>query len=427
MKKIFLLALLFTVSLTMVSCGGDDDNTPAPKPTPAVDDGTSGSGNGGSGSNSGSDNGSGNSGSGTDVTPSDPLQPEKDNKMKLLAHYMPWFVKPTASGVWNHWTMSANSLSPDHSNLASHYTPLTEPYASDDEAVLDYQCLLMKYAGLDGVIIDYMGESGKNDFGTIAANTKKMVQAVSKAGLQFALCYDEQTALATGVFSDITDAKEQGRTDMRFIKNNYFSKPNYLKNNGRPVLLIFGPARVTGSSNWSYITEPLGSADVVVLNSHAGNYGSPAGEFLWVNKSPNYATAKNFDLYIGGAMPGFWDVYKAFGQGNGYTTYDREDGALFQSQLAAAKDAGLGWLQVSTWNDYGEGTTIEPTKEYAYQYLTILQQFAGVSCTQADLELVYRWFNVRKAKPSDSRVAQAYAFLAALQTDQAAKLINELE
>lgn len=402
MKKCFLYIVLLSTCSLWAACGGSDSDDgpydPIPDPPPVVDD-----------------------------QPGDPVQPAKTVSMKLFAHYMPWFVSPSASGVWNHWTMSANALRSDKSNLASHYEPLTGCYASDDEAVLDYQCLLMKYSGLDGVIIDYMGESGKNDFATIASATKKMVSATAKAGMEFAICYDEQTALGTGVFSDASEAKDQARTDMRFIQQNFMSKPNYAKNGSRPVLLMFGPARVTGSANWDYIANPLGTADVVVLNGHAANYGSPAGEFLWVKPTPDYSQAASWNLYIGGAMPGFWDVYKEFGQGSGYTTYDRENGALFERQLNAAKTAGLSWLQVTTWNDYGEGTTIEPTQQYKYQYLTILQKFSGVGCTEANLKLIYRWYCVRKARGNTADVAKAYAFLAAMKPGPAETIIKTLE
>ena len=411
------MALLFAAMLTIAACGSSEDNVVSPPETenPETPSNTD---------NPGETNKPGD----TDESEMpEPVQLSKDNDMKLFAHYMPWFVKPSASGVWNHWTMSTNALQTDHSNLASHYSPLISPYASNDEAVLDYQCLMMKYSGLDGVIIDYMGESGKNDYASIAANTKKMVASATKAGLQFAICYDEQTALSSFTFPDLNDAKDQGRSDMRFISNNFLNLPNYVKDNGKPVLLIFGPARVKGKANWEYITEPLNGAKVIVLNNMSGNYGNASGEFLWVNPSPNYSNVGSYDMYIAGAMPGFWDVYKQFGQGEGYTTYDRQDGALFLQQLNAAKEAGLKWLQISTWNDYGEGTVIEPTKEFGYQYLTILQQFAKVSLTEQDLKLVARWYEQRISKPTNKSVAKAYAYLAALERDKAIKLLDELE
>ena len=79
---------------------------------------------------------------------------------------------------------------------------------------------------------------------------------------------------------------------------------------------------------------------------------------------------------------------------------------------------------MSTWNDYGEGTTIEPTREYGFQYLVALQQFAGVSYRQANLELIYRWYTLRQSKPNDPRVQTAYQALVRLEIDKAREILK---
>ena len=85
-------------------------------------------------------------------------------------------------------------------------------------------------------------------------------------------------------------------------------------------------------------------------------------------------------------------------------------------------------VQISTWNDYGEGTIIEPTKEFKYQYLEILQKFAGVSYTSTQLDIIYRWYKVAKAKGSDnSNVKKAYDYLNSLKPDKAEEIIKQLE
>lgn len=365
----------------------------------------------------------------TDI-PSSPVDVSKSNAMAVYAHYMPWFVAPEASGVWNHWTMSANALA--NGNLASHYTPLTGAYSSTDVDILDYQCLLMKYSGIDGVIIDWCGSANKNDYPTIEKGTAAMVNATRKAGLKFAICYDEQTALNAGTYPDVNDAVVQGRLDMTYLQNNYISKSNYLMEKGSPVLLIFGPARVTGVSDWATILFPLKNVLVAALNPSAMNSNTQKdspGTFLWVNPNPDYSAVSSWTPYLGDAMPGFWDVYKEHG-GTSYTTYDREGGALFTHQLSAAKDAGLKYLQISTWNDYGEGTTIEPTSEYQYKYLTLLQQFTGVVYDQKSLELIYKWYTLKKKYAGNTIkttvLGNAYQYLIALQPDHAKSLIDAL-
>lgn len=357
-----------------------------------------------------------------------PKSPQKTNAMKVYAHYMPWFVAPNTSGAWNHWTMSANAV--NESNYASYYHPLTGPYASDDTAILDYQCLLMKYAGIDGVMVDWYGTQQKNDYPQNEKNTKALLKAIEKAQLKLAIVYEDATL--DGL--DDTDKMTQARADMQYLQSNYVSSNSYAMIGDSPLLMCFGPQQLTTPRGWNYALSGFNNKPYfIVLNgfSHRTNnenYTNSQGEFLWVNPNPDYSSVKNYPMYIAGAMPGFHDHYKASGQGNGYTTYDRESGKLFQSQLNSAKSAGLEWVQLTTWNDYGEGTIIEPTTEFKYQYLEIVQQFAGVNYTSSQLDLIYRWYQVAKAKGStDANVQKAYNYLNALQPEKADEIIKTLE
>lgn len=80
-----------------------------------------------------------------------------------------------------------------------------------------------------------------------------------------------------------------------------------------------------------------------------------------------------------------------------------EDTATFASTLekGLAADA-VDSIQLATWNDYGEGTMIEPTHELKYGFLTILQQKLGVNHGQPELELVAKLFELRKKVGGDS-------------------------
>jgi len=76
----------------------------------------------------------------------------------VMVYYMPWFVAKPFSSSWGwHWTM--NHYDPDVVNafgerqVASWYYPLIGPYDSADPVVLEYHVLLMKLAGVDGVIV----------------------------------------------------------------------------------------------------------------------------------------------------------------------------------------------------------------------------------------------------------------------------------
>ena len=354
----------------------------------------------------------------------------KTNDMNVYVHFMPWFeTDKTNNGKWPfHWTM--NTRDPNvvdvtgKRQIASHYYPLTGPYASGDAAILDYQCLLMKYCGADGVMVDWYGINSDNDIAKHKSNTEALAKAIAKAGLKMAIVYEDSP------LADVSDKVSQARQDVRYLAETFFHKDFYVKVEGRPLLMIFGPQQLLTGKDWYRVFSVLKTKPMFLcLNGHSGRangdgYTNADGEFSWVNPTPDYSVASKFKMYIAGAMPGFKDYYKEGGAGNGYTSYDAENGALFQRQLDAAKKSGLKWLQISTWNDYGEGTTIEPTLEYGYKYLTMLQKFMGVSYTQADLELIYRWYQLRVAEPNSPRTQQAYDALVRLDVAKAKEILK---
>ena len=63
-------------------------------------------------------------------------------------------------------------------------------------------------------------------------------------------------------------------------------------------------------------------------------------------------------------------------------------------------------IQISTWNDWGEGTVIEPSIEFVYRDLAVIQRLRrryiepGFAGDPEDLRLPHRLYKLRKdAKP----------------------------
>src|SRR6266849_6757025 len=82
-----------------------------------------------------------------------PVAVPKTETTKLYVHVMPWFDTKASQGSWGiHWTMA--NRNPDiidgsgRRQIASYYYPMIGPYASGDRDVVEYQLLLMKYAGV---------------------------------------------------------------------------------------------------------------------------------------------------------------------------------------------------------------------------------------------------------------------------------------
>ena len=68
-------------------------------------------------------------------------------------------------------------------------------------------------------------------------------------------------------------------------------------------------------------------------------------------------------------------------------------------------------VQVVTWNDFGEGSMIEPTHEYGYRDLGIIQDFRRQYLEPAyagntnDLALAFRFWQLRRQSATNALVS----------------------
>ncbi len=376
----------------------------------------------------------------------DPAPVVKTNSTGLYVHYMPWFESPiTNNGKWGqHWTLG--NKNPDIVNadgereIAAHFYPLIGPYASSDNEVIDYHLLLMKYAGIDGVLIDWYGTRDLYDYPANRRNTEALVKGLDRVGLKFAIVYEDQT-LGAGGSLDVSEQMSQAQQDMLYLQNNFFSKSNYVKIDGKPLLMTFGPQQLKTAAEWTSAFAVLSTKPAfVTLYGHSGFANSStarnsAGEFIWVDALPmetKYATKGNFDIFWGGAYPGFDDFYVEGNWGSSpLAPIAHENGALLGRLLDMARAQGVDWLQLITWNDFGEGTMIEPTKEFGYTFLNKVQSFAGVSYSTATLERILDYYMLKKELEADveaqKRLLQAFYYYISAQEGKAAQLINELK
>jgi Glycosyl hydrolase family 99 len=373
-----------------------------------------------------------------------PVDVPKTNSVPTWVHYMPWFeTKETSeNGQWGiHWTMSTRN--PDNIDkdgkreIASWFYPLIGPYASKDPDVLEYHLLLMKYSGIDGLLIDWYGSSDLNDYKAIRTNTEALINALDEVGLDFAIVYEDRTITAAIKNDPGYDRIAGAQDDMLYLEQNYFSQPSYITINGKPLLLVFGPEEFHQPEEWSEILAVL-SPDpcFVVLNGNSSQTSpSSSGEYIWVDNSSldtKYSRMNAFGVFIGGAYPGFKDFYQEGGWGTGMGwEIAHNDGETFRTTLQKASTAGAEYLQLITWNDFGEGTMIEPTQEFEYTLLENVQHFTGVTYQKAELEKIYDLEVLRKEfsgqQEEQKRLDQAFYYFVSLQTDKAVHLIDSLK
>ena len=342
---------------------------------------------------------------------------------KIYVHYMPWFQSKSTDGFWGqHWTMTNKNPDLVDANgkreIASHYYPKIGPYSTNDVDLQRYHLMLMKLSGVDGVIFDWYGSRNVLDFELIKDGMNNFIPELDKTKMKFAVMYEdrvirEQARVLSSL--QLTQAKE----DIKYIKRNYFKKRNYIRVGGKKMLMIFGPNYITESSDWQEILKPIRKQSKVLALWNAreviGNEVC-SGEYTWIDKNHlqtlggYYNFEANFkNEIIGGvAYPRFNDFYKEGGwRSHGAYEWELEGNGLqtFEESFYESRSQKTDFIQIATWNDFGEGTMIEPTEEFGFDHLEKLQEFTGVAYRKEDLRIPYYIYKLKKQFPED-RIVQ---------------------
>jgi len=328
----------------------------------------------------------------------------KQTDKRIFMHWMPWFETPESNnGQWGiHWTMANrnpnNIIGVDNKReIAAHYYPEIHPYASANQDTLHYQISTMRAAGVDGVLIDWPGLIGVNDLGKNHENCMAFINRLQGYGLDFAIVYEDRNLEHTG------DKIGQARRDMEFARDNFFNRGNYIRHNGNPLMLVFGPIQLQSPDQWSQVFEVLNPKPTfLTLWYESQDAGSNAqGEYAWIYSDfmdglDNFYNNRPLGVKMGVAYPGFHDFYQEGGWGPSYFHIAHEGTNTFQRTLNRALQSDVPFIQAGTWNDYGEGTMIEPTREFGNGFVNILASALGVPAEDKEFNLIKNMYLKRK-------------------------------
>jgi hypothetical protein len=186
--------------------------------------------------------------------------------------------------------------------------------------------------------------------------------------------------------------------------------------------LNFGPQYFHNSSDWTSIFSGLNPTNQPAFFTEDNRLApTGTGAFDWPPMSlsgggTNTLTPGQLKSYLDGfdqkaggwpafvssAFPRFHDFYAQAGVGSSYGYLDDASGSTLVNTLSRAITNSSTVVQIVTWNDFGEGTIIEPTVDYGYRDLGIIQDLRrqyldpGFSYDTNDLAMAFRFYNLRK-------------------------------
>jgi len=394
----------------------------------------------------------------------------------VLAHYMAWFKTPSVSGQWQHWQWDPNGNGqPDSGDslpdlvqenglrqIAAVDYSLIGPYDSADPAVIEYQIASAWAAGIDGFVVDWYGPQDKDDIDTAFARTLDIVAQWQRTyGLSFfvGLNYEGKVLLE----ADPADREAMLTAHLTDVLNGYARQSAFLTYRGLPVIFYFeawqnGRAGLLRAQQLARVRDNLPPHYLLYMGAEGEFMDVTNGFFSWVsgaNDDPldwgaDYVNwvypemdrrtqSHNLALTVGSVWPGF-DDSKVDGWGTGTPRMiDRQGGAVYDStwDLALSAQANEApdqptWVQIVTWNDWNEGTQIEPSLADGTAWLAATQDkarlYTGRDMPRSALEVPLRILTLRRERPgpqTEALVRDVYALFFAGDADAALSLMGE--
>lgn len=349
--------------------------------------------------------------------------PADDRRPLVYAHLMPWYASEEVSGYWGwHWTM--NHFNPgdrENPTLAANDPPLLGPYDSTDRHLQECHAALLKLGGIDGVIFDWYGISDFRDYAFIHRSTLGYIEVLEEAGLGFAVCYEDQSVKHRTEEQGLSpgESLQAGVADMIWLKEHAFNQPHYLRLEGRPVLMVFGP-QFFEADEWETLRDAVAPDSAWIFGlPHLAMETGMDGAMGWPPVSGGVEISREEYLtylqrlednaggspFIASAFPAFEDIYEQAGVHPSYGSIDPRGGDTLRETLQIALASGAPIVQIATWNDFGEGTVIEPAVDDGYSRLEIVQDMLTAG-EPANLRLPIDLYQLRKQFPEEREIQQ---------------------
>jgi acid phosphatase type 7 len=254
----------------------------------------------------------------SDIQPALPLR---------AAFYYPWFPE-----AWRQQGMYPYT----------NYHPSNGFYDLSDQAVIRQQIAAMQYGGIQAGIASWWGQATATD-----SRIPSLLAAASGSPFRWSVYYEQESQGDPSV-SVLT-------ADLSYLRDRYGSDPSYLRINGRFVVFVYadGADGCAMADRWKQANTINA---YIVLKVFAGYRNCASQPDGWHQYGPAVAASAqgSFSYTI---SPGFNKV--------GESPRLARDLARWQTNVRDMVASGAAFQLITTFNEWGEGTSIESAQEWA--------------------------------------------------------------
>ncbi|MGQ9610544.1 MAG: glycoside hydrolase family 99-like domain-containing protein [bacterium] len=299
---------------------------------------------------------------------------------KVLAFYYTWYGVPQVSGDWYHWDEGGhfpNRVNEDgYPDFGTTNHPSHGPYDSNDPYVIKRHLEWCNEVHIDVLIATWWGQGLYHD-----KVLKAVLNEASENPIKITIYYE--TIPKSGMDGVIND--------FRYIISNYGNHPGFFNIDGKPVIFVYGRAMGQLSyDQWATVLEKIRAehsalfiADTTsqeLINLFDGGHiYNPVGLVIQQIDMANFyrelvgKCRANKKIACTTVIPGYDD--SNIGRKN-ILVANRRGGELYKSLWRDAEESNPDWMIITSFNEWHEGSEIEPSIEHGKLYLQITRLLA---------------------------------------------------
>jgi hypothetical protein len=262
----------------------------------------------------------------------------------------------------------------------------SQPYSSTDRTAIARHIAQAKSANIDAFVVSWLGSGNPTEDNLIA-----MLDLAQSAGFRVTVDF-EVTSQFFHSRSDIVNA-------LRYVIDVHAQHPAFLRYQGKPVIFFWRQNLLPTDAGQSpidaweairsdldpnhttlWIAEGTDIAYQRVFDGHhlysiawSKNVRRTLAD--WSNRVSRYnAQNKTNRLWVATVMPGYDD--RKTGRPDAFVR-DRANGEFYKQTWQAAIASRPSMIIITSFNEWVEGTQIEPSTTYGDKYLQITKEYAA--------------------------------------------------
>ncbi|WP_248958692.1 discoidin domain-containing protein [Sphaerisporangium perillae] len=332
--------------------------------------------------------------------------------------YYPWYGSPAVAGSYRHWQQGGHTPPDD---IGADLYPELGPYDSGDLAgAVTQHMRWIQRSGAGVIVYSWWGQDSYED--RLAAG---VLDTAARFGIKVAWHlepYTGRTAASTVA-------------DIAYINSRYGNSPAFYRDaahGDRGAFYVFESLRIT---DWTALDQVRSSSIVLAQTTDTTKVAHFGGMYTYDGiagaTAPGWKGASDFCkanglIWAPSVAPGYIDdravpgnTTPTLGRGNG-ATYDTE----WQNALAPATGGDPSWVSVTSFNEWHEGSVIEPASSTppagrGYQTFDGAYGRTGADAETAYLDRTKYWvdrFTGTTTPPANPNLAAGRAISASSHT-----------